>query len=101
MGASNQFKEKMKSFSSEEVDRLIRMGWEDRTTFEVIKKQFGISENDFIRLMRSQLSKTAFSRWRKRTQKHGHLKHETKRGFKTDRFKCSRQSVDGITKGWK
>ena len=101
MAISRSFKEKIKSLSADDLDRLVRMGWEDRTTFEAIEKQFSISENEFVRLMRTQLSRTAFERWRRRVHEQGRLKHETKRGFKTTRFKCSRQSVDGITKGWK
>jgi uncharacterized protein (TIGR03643 family) len=101
MGVSRSFKEKIESLSNEDIDRLIRMGWEDRTTFESIQKQFNLTENEFVKLMRSQLSKTAFDRWRKRIHDQGQLKHEQKRGFKTTRFKCSRQSTDGITKGWK
>lgn len=101
MAISKKTKEKWSSLTDEEIDRLVRMGWEDRTTFEVIYKQFGLGENEFVKLMRSYLPATVFNRWRKRIHQHGHLKHEKKRGFKTDRFKCSRQSVDGITKGWK
>lgn len=101
MGISNTLKEKMQLLTEDDKDRLVRMGWEDRTTFEAIKKQFHLSENEFVKFMRTQLSPTAFSRWRKRVYNQGRLKHETKRGFKTTRFKCSRQSVDGITKGWK
>lgn len=101
MGISKTLKEKMQRLSQDDKDRLVRMGWEDRTTFEAIEKQFQFSENEFVRFMRTQLSPTAFSRWRKRVHNQGRLKHETKRGFKTTRFKCSRQSVDGITKGWK
>lgn len=101
MGVSRSLKEKIDSLSPDDVDRLIRMGWEDRTTFEAIEKQFPLSENEFVRFMRSQLSASAFSRWRVRIHNQGHLKHEAKRGFKTTRFKCSRQSTDGITKGWK
>ena len=101
MGLSRSFKEKIAAFSDEERDRLVRMGWEDRSTFEAIQKQFGLSENEFVRLMRTQLSASAFARWRKRVHHQGQLKHELKRGFKSTRFKCSRQSTDGITKGWK
>jgi uncharacterized protein (TIGR03643 family) len=101
MGLSRELKEKIESFSPEDLDRLVRMGWEDRSTFESIHQQFGLSENEFVRLMRTQLSPAAFARWRKRVHHQGQLKHEVKRGFKTTRFKCSRQSVDGITKGWK
>ena len=101
MGLSRQLKDKFNSLTQDEIDRLIRMGWEDRTTFEAIQVQFNISENEFVRFMRTQLPQAAFFRWRRRIHNQGHLKNETKRGFKTARFKCSRQSVDGITKGWK
>ena len=101
MGLSKKLKERFKTFSTDDKDRLVRMGWEDRSTFESIEKQFNLSPNEFIQFMRYALDRQAFNRWRKRTHEQGHLKHETKRGFKTTRFKCSRQSIDGLTKGWK
>ena len=88
-------------FTEIEIARLIRMGWEDRTTFENIKAQFGLTQNQFIKFMRTHLDKKTFDRWRKRTHMNGNLKQERFRGFKPNRFKCSRQSDDGITKGWK
>jgi uncharacterized protein (TIGR03643 family) len=101
MGSSRELKKKIADFSQDELDRLVRMGWEDRSTFEAIEVQFGLSENQFVKLMRTQLPAEVFARWRKRVHHQGHLKHESKRGFKVTRFKCSRQSVDGVTKGWK
>lgn len=101
MSLPRALKEKIKSLSPEDIDRLIRMGWEDRTSFEAISHQFGFSENDFVRFMRSQLSASVFARWRKRIHHQGHLKHEVKSGLRTTRFKCTRQSVEGRTKGWK
>ena len=97
----NSLQEKLDQLTDDDRDRLVRMGWEDRTTFDVIEKQFGLSQNEFIRFMRTELDRKAYDRWRRRANEQGHLKHEQKRGFKTTRFKCSRQSVDGITKGWK
>ena len=94
-------KEKWTNLSDNDIDRLIRMGWEDRTTFEAIQEQFQLTPNQFIQFMRAHLTKNDFARWRRRTNEQGHLKHEKTRGVKIDRFKCSRQSVDGITKGWK
>lgn len=88
-------------FTSEEKDRLVRMGWEDRTSFEAIREQFGLSPNQFVHFMRSELPREAFERWRRRVFEQGKLKNEALRGFKVGRFKCSRQSVDGVTKGWK
>ena len=101
MGLSRILKLKIDSFYPKDIDRMIRMGWEDRTTFEAIREQFQFSENEFVRFMRSQLPASHFSRWRKRIHRQGHLKQEKRRGFKQTRFKCTRQSVDGITKGWK
>lgn len=101
MGLSKSLKEKFEQFSTADVDRLIRMGWEDRSTFEDIKKQFNVSPNEFVKLMRHKLDANAFKRWRRRVFEQGKLKNEATRGFKTTRFKCSRQSIDGLTKGWK
>ena len=101
MGISVKFKDKIAKLSANDKDRLVRMGWEDRTTFDVIEKQFGLTQNEFIRFMRTELPRKDYDRWRKRANEQGHLKHEKKRGFKTTRFKSSRQSVDGLTKGWK
>lgn len=101
MAVSRSFKQKIELLSNEEKDRMVRMGWEDRTTFEAIHEQFMFTENEFVRFMRTQLSAPIFSRWRRRVHEQGHLKSELKRGFASTRFKCSRQSVDGITKGWK
>lgn len=80
---------------------MVRMGWEDRSTFEAIETQFGLTQNEFIRFMRSELDRNTFERWRRRANEQGHLKHEVKRGVKITRFKCTRQTVDGLTKGWK
>lgn len=101
MSISKDLKQKFQKFSGEDVSRLIRMGWEDRTTFDVISEQFELSPNEFVLFMRWALPSDVFKRWRKRVFEAGHLKNEKKRGFVSTRFKCSRQSVDGITKGWK
>lgn len=101
MGQSKEMKEFLKDRSAEEIERLIRMGWEDRTPFEAIRSQFGISPNEFVKFMRKVLDTSAFNRWRRRIHHQGHLKNESKRGVKIERFKCRRQTVDGITKGWK
>ncbi|RZO72500.1 MAG: TIGR03643 family protein [OM182 bacterium] len=42
------------------------MAWEDRTPFEAIERQFGLSEARVIKLMRQHISRGAFLRWRKR-----------------------------------
>ncbi len=73
-----------------ECDRIVEMAWEDRTPFEAIELQFGLSEQEVITLMRQQLKPSSFKRWRRRVQGRG-TKHLKKRPFAAGRFKCSRQ----------
>ncbi|MDB9960611.1 TIGR03643 family protein [Oceanihabitans sp.] len=72
------------------IDRIIEMAWEDRTTFEAIKFQFKLKEQDVINLMRRELKPSSFRLWRKRVQGRK-TKHEKLRVFEKGRFKCSRQ----------
>ena len=76
--------------TEEQIDRIIEMAWEDRTTFEAIKFQFKLKEQDVINLMRRELKPSSFRLWRKRVQGRK-TKHEKLRGFEKGRFKCSRQ----------
>ena len=65
-----------------DVDRIIEMCWEDRTPFEAIKYQFGLSEEDAIKIMRRNLKPKSFKSWRKRVSgrntKHMGLKESTR-----------------------
>ena len=76
-----------------EIDRIIEMAWEDRTSFDAIYKQFNVQEKEVIKIMRSNLKKSSFKLWRKRVsgRKTKHLKVLNNEGIKTLRFKCSRQ----------
>ena len=58
----------MKNFnlSDSETDRIIQMCWEDRTPFDVIIKQFNLSEKEIISVMRNNLKRSSFIRWRRR-----------------------------------
>lgn len=56
----------MRVLDSEDLDRVIEMAWEDRTPFEAIAYQFGLSEPEVIQLMRSQMKASSFRMWRKR-----------------------------------
>ncbi|MDB4284449.1 TIGR03643 family protein [Akkermansiaceae bacterium] len=44
----------------------MRMAWEDRTTFDEIKKKTGYRKGDVIKVMRGGLKASSFRRWRKR-----------------------------------
>jgi len=65
-----------------DIDRIIEMCWEDRTPFEAIKYQFGLEEEDAIKIMRQNLKPKSFKVWRKRVSgrntKHMALKDSTR-----------------------
>ena len=56
----------MRELVSIDLDRVIEMAWEDRTPFEAIAYQFGLSESEVIQLMRSEMKASSFRMWRKR-----------------------------------
>lgn len=64
-----------KVINEEAESRVIRMAWEDRTTFDEIKKSTGLAESAVIKLMRKSLKPSSFRMWRKRVSgritKHG------------------------------
>ena len=79
-----------KELSSEAIDRIIEMAWEDRTPFDAIKAQFELKEQEVINLMRREMKPASFKMWRKRVQGRK-TKHLKKVATSVDRFKCSRQ----------
>lgn len=54
------------SLSKDDTSRLIEMAWEDRTPFDAIERNFGLSESKVIAIMRSELKRSSFNLWRKR-----------------------------------
>ena len=79
-----------KTFNEIQIDRIIEMAWEDRTPFEAIKFQFGISEQETIEIMRSEMKPSSFRMWRERVQGRS-TKHAKLRINGIDRFKCKLQ----------
>lgn len=77
-------------FTTSEIDRIIEMAWEDRTTFEAIKMQFDLDEQGVINLMRREMKPSSFKMWRARVQGRK-TKHQKLREFEKGRIKCSRQ----------
>lgn len=73
-----------------DIDRIIEMAWEDRTTFEAIEAQFGLQEKEVIVLMRKEMKASSFRMWRKRTNGRT-TKHEALRANDVTRFKSKSQ----------
>jgi uncharacterized protein (TIGR03643 family) len=81
-----------------DADRVIEMAWEDRTPFEAIEMQFGLSEAQVIELMRKSLKRKSFQLWRERVNSGISQKHLRKRNLEIDRFKCTRQRQISLNK---
>jgi len=45
---------------------IIRLAWEDRTSFEEIEERTGLTEKEVIGVMRRELKPSSFRLWRKR-----------------------------------
>jgi uncharacterized protein (TIGR03643 family) len=82
---------RLQNLSPIQTDRIIEMAWEDRTPFEAIQMQFGLSEAEVIKLMRRELKLNSFKLWRKRVNSGKSSKHLHKRSDEITRFKSSNQ----------
>ena len=75
-----------KSLSPKDIDRIIEMCWEDRTTFADIKLQFNLLEKEVIAIMKANLKRTSFLNWRKRVRG-----RKTKIQNLSERFRSKKQ----------
>ncbi|MDO8713838.1 MAG: TIGR03643 family protein [Polynucleobacter sp.] len=79
-----------KSLSEADLSRLIEMAWEDRTPFDAIEQNFGLSEPQVIAVMRSELKRSSFNLWRKRVTGRS-TKHLALRSKLVTRAYCTTQ----------
>lgn len=78
------------TFNPLQIDRVIEMAWEDRTTFDAIYFQFGLNEQAVKILMKKQLKFGSYKLWRRRVEA-SKTKHRAKRAEGVLRFKCNLQ----------
>lgn len=83
---------KLPELDTATIDRIIEMAWEDRTPFEAIDLQFGLSEKQVIALMRREMQPSSFKMWRKRVSGRK-TKHQQQRTFSVGRFKAQNQKT--------
>ncbi len=81
----------------QEIDRIIEMAWEDRTPFEAIQQQFGLSESEVIRLMRREMKASSFRMWRERVTGRS-TKHENLRSADVNRHASRQQRTISFNK---
>jgi uncharacterized protein (TIGR03643 family) len=83
---------KLPELSTQTIDRIVEMAWEDRTTFDAIELQFGLKEKEVIALMRREMKPSSFRMWRERVTGRS-TKHLKKRDFFEGRFKSDNQKT--------
>ena len=67
------------------IDNIIKLAWCDKTSFEKIKRIYGLNESEVIKLMRSNLKLKSFKVWRQRVSGRTR-KHEKKRNLSSASF---------------
>ena len=83
----------MNTLTTDDINRIIQMAWEDRTSFDTIHTQFGVNEAEVIKLMRKHMKRSSFTLWRARVTGRK-TKHAALRDDAVTRFKSKDQ------KGW-
>ena len=78
------------AFAKESESRIIEMAWEDRTPFEAIELQFGLTEPEVVKFMRANLRRSSFNLWRARVSGRA-TKHTKLRGSDVIRGYCPTQ----------
>ncbi len=61
-----------------DIEQIILMAWGDTIPFEVIEREYELTPNEVVKLMRKHQSSKTYTRWRKRvTERTGSgSKHE-------------------------
>jgi len=75
----------MKNLTKADKSRIIEMAWEDRTPFDAIEHQYGLSEENVISLMRTEMKRSSFKMWRERVSGR-QTKHRSLRKDDVNRF---------------
>ena len=58
----------MKHLTETEISEIVADALDDKTSFEEIKRQYGISEKEVIKIMRTSLKRKSYLLWRKRVR---------------------------------
>ena len=59
---------KKRVFTPPEIEQIILMAWGDTISFETIKREWGLTENEVLAFMRANQTPQTYIRWRKRVE---------------------------------
>ena len=61
-------KNKRIELTHDQQQRLVTLALEERNPFEIIKKEFGLSEQEVLEIMKRKLTADRFELWKKKAQ---------------------------------
>ena len=59
---------KKTSYTTAEIEQIILMAWGDTISFETIKREWGLTQNEVVAFMRQYQSPATYARWRERVK---------------------------------
>jgi uncharacterized protein (TIGR03643 family) len=54
------------ALTNAQISEIIELAWDDEVSFDMIRRQYGLSEPEVKALMRSEMKPSSFRMWRKR-----------------------------------
>jgi uncharacterized protein (TIGR03643 family) len=63
------FKMKKIPLTPIDIEQIILMAWGDTISFEAITREYGLTHNEIVELMRKNQSPKTYARWRERSTK--------------------------------
>lgn len=70
----------MRALTDIDIEQIILMAWGDTIPFEVIRREYGLTENEVCKIMRANQTEKTYIRWRTRVETRakngGNSKHE-------------------------
>jgi uncharacterized protein (TIGR03643 family) len=88
--SKSQLWRRYQQWSDDQQSRLVEMAWEDRTPFDAIEVQYGLTEANVIKLMQRILKPASFRNWRARVSARA-TKHRALRSDAVQRHHCPSQ----------
>lgn len=59
---------KLPDYTAHEIEQIILMAWADTISFETIKREWGLNQNEVVAFMRKNQSPATYIRWRQRVE---------------------------------
>lgn len=78
-------------YTAPEIEQIVLMAWADTISYETIEREWGLTEGELVRFMRSNQTPATYRRWRQRMHNRTGLqsKHETKTSITSRRLKLA------------